>query len=49
MDNVKERTSLLMPELLTVAFCKKKTGRGSLLNRLSCPLDDPFGHETELN
>ena len=27
----------------------EKTGRGSLLNRLSCPLDDPIGHGTELN
>ena len=27
----------------------EKTGRGSLLNRPSCPLDDPVGQGTELN
>ena len=27
----------------------KKTGRGSLLSRLSCPPDDPINHGTELN
>ena len=48
MDNVKEWTSLFMPELLTMASRrKKKSGRGSLLNRLSCPPDDQIGHGTE--
>ena len=28
---------------------KKKTGRGSLLNRPSCPPDDPIGQGTGLN
>ena len=28
---------------------KKKTGRGSLLNRSSCPRDDPIGQGSELN
>ena len=28
---------------------KKKTGRGSLINRPSCVLDDPVGEGTELN
>ena len=39
MDNIKERTYLPTPELLTRASCKKKkkTGKGSL-NRPSCPL-----------
>ena len=27
----------------------EKTGRGSLLNRISCSPDDPIGAETELN
>ena len=36
MDNIKEWTSLPMPKLLTAASCRKKNGRGSLLNRLSC-------------
>ena len=27
----------------------EKTGRGSLLNRLSCPTDDPIGQGIELN
>ena len=33
MDKVKERISLPMPELLTMASRKKKTGSRSLLNR----------------
>ena len=41
-------TSLPMPELLTGASCRK-SGRGSLLNRPSCPLDDPIGQGTEAN
>ena len=28
---------------------KKRPITGSLLNRLSCPLDDPIGQGTELN
>ena len=43
MDNIKEWTPLPMPELLTKASCRKKTWRGSLLNRPSCPTDDPPG------
>ena len=39
MDNFKEWTFLPMPE----------TGRGSLLNRLSCPPSNPIGQGTELN
>ena len=47
-DNVKTWTSLLMSQLLTMASRKKKkTGRGSLLNRPSCPPDDPIGRGTE--
>ena len=48
MDKIKEWTSLPMPELLKRASCKKKTGKGSLLNRPSSPPDDPNGHGTEL-
>ena len=40
MDDIREWTSLPPAE---------KTGRGSLLNRLSCPSDDPIGKETELD
>ena len=47
MENIKEGTSSPMPELLTMASCIK-TGRGSLLNRLSCPSDDPIGKGTEV-
>ena len=36
MDNTKEQTSLPIPEMLTTASCRKKTGRGSVLNRPSC-------------
>ena len=35
-----------MPELLTLASCRK-TGRGSLLNHLSYPCNDPTGQGTE--
>ena len=49
MDNIKQWTSLPMPELLTRAYCKKKSGRGSLRNRPSCPPDDPIGQGTDLN
>ena len=48
MDNIKEWTYLPMPELLTKASCRKKTGRESLLNRPSYPPDDPIGQGTEL-
>ena len=41
MDNMKDWTSLPMPEL--------PTGRGSLLNHLSCSPDDLIGKGTELN
>ena len=40
MGYVKEWTSLSMPELLTMASRKKKTGRESLLSRPSCPPDE---------
>ena len=50
MDNNKELASLPMPELLTRDLCrKKKTGRGSLLNRPSCTPVDPICQGTELN
>ena len=56
IDNIKERTYMPMPELLTRASCRKqkqktkqKNGRRSLLNRPSCPPDDPIGQGTELN
>ena len=49
MKNIKEWTSLPIPELLTTATCGWKTGRGSLLNRSSCPSDDPISQGTELN
>ena len=48
MDDIKEWTSLPMPNLLTRAFCRKDWKR-SLLNRTSCPPDDPIGQGTELN
>ena len=48
MDNIKEWKSLLMPDLTTRASCKK-TGRGSLLIRSSCPPYDPVGQGTGLN
>ena len=48
VDNIKEWTSLPKPELLTKASCRM-TGRGSLLNRPSCPPDVPIGQGTELN
>ena len=49
MDNIKEWTSLPMPELLAKASCMEKTGRGCLLNRPSCPADNPIGQGNELN
>ena len=48
MDNIKERTSLPMPELPTKAFCmkdwKKISGESSLMSP-----NDPIGQGTELN
>ena len=39
-----------MPELLTVAFCRKDWKRiSSRLNRPSCPTDDSMGQGTEMN
>ena len=50
MVNIKEWTSLPLPELLTKTSCrKKKNGRASLLNRSSCPPGDPVGQGTELD
>ena len=51
MDNIKYLTSLPMPELLKMAFCKtkNKTGRKYLLNRLSSPSNSPISQGTELN
>ena len=53
MDNNKEWTSLLMPELLTKASCRKgllqKRLEEKRLNRPSCPHDDPIDQGTELN
>ena len=42
MDNIKDWISLPMPEP------QEKTGRGSLLNRPSCPFDESIGQGTEL-
>ena len=42
-------TSQSMVGMLTIAFCRKKTGRGSLLNCLPYPWYNPVGQETELN
>ena len=44
--DIKEWTSLSVPELQWSPA--EKTGRSSLLNRPSCPHDDPIGEETEL-
>ena len=41
-------SSLPIPELLTRASDKEKTGRESLLNRRSCRPDDPLGQWSEL-
>ena len=50
MGNMKESTSLPVPELLTMASRRKDGGRGSLLNRPTCPPppNDPTGHRSEL-
>ena len=50
MDNIKEWTSLLMPELFTRASCRKQTnkqtGSGSRLNCPLCLPNDPIGQGT---
>ena len=46
MDEVKEWMSSPMPR---DGLPQKKTGRGSLMNRPSCPPDDPSGQRTGLN
>ena len=48
VDNIKERTSLPIPELLTWPLAEE-SGRGALLSRSSCPPDDTIGQETEVN
>ena len=48
MDNVKELTSLPMPELLTRASCRKDWKRISAESSLMTP-SDPIGQGTELN
>ena len=48
MDNIKEWTSLPMSELLTRAPAEK-TGGEFLLNRPSCPPNDPISQGAELN
>ena len=42
LDRHRQRVDTTMSELLTLGFLQKKSGRGSLLNRPSCPLDDPI-------
>ena len=48
MDNIKQWTSLPVPELLAMASCRMINGREYLQNRLSCPPDEPIGQGTEL-
>ena len=48
MDNIKEWTSLPMPELLTRAYCRKDWKRISPESSIMSP-DDPIGHGTEMN
>ena len=48
MDNIKEWTYLSMPDLLKGPPAEN-TGRGSVLNRPSCPPNDPISQRTELN
>ena len=48
MDNIKERTSLPMPELLIMASCRKHWKKISALLSLTSP-DDAIGQGTELN
>ena len=50
MDNIKEWTSLYMPELLTTASCRKDWKRISAESLLMSPHPkDPIGQGTELN
>ena len=53
MDNVKEWTSLPMPELLTMASCRKVWKRISAESSLMCPPPphphDPISQGSELN
>ena len=43
MDNIDlEGTRLPMPKLLTTASCEKRLEEDFVLNRLSCPPDDPI-------
>ena len=48
MDNIKGWTSL-PSQNCSQGPPAEKTGRGSLLNRPSCPPDDPIGQGTDLN
>ena len=48
MDNVKEWTSLPVPELFRRAFCRKDWKRISPESSIMSP-DDPIGHGTEMN
>ena len=48
MDNIKEWTSSLCQNH-SQGPPTEETGRGSLLNCLSCPHDDPVSQGTELN
>ena len=47
MTNVQLCRTVILTELYL--FLPLSTERGSLLNRLSCPPDDPVGQGTELN
>ena len=53
MDNIKERTSLPMPELLTRVSCRKDWKRisaeSSLMPLPSPPPDDLIGRGSEVN
>ena len=48
MDNIKEWTSLPMPEPLIMASSRRKNRRGSLVNRPLCFPRDPLGQGTEM-
>ena len=45
MEKVKQWTSLPMPDLLMMAYCRKEWTRGSLLNRPLCFPDNPLVKE----
>ena len=49
MDNIKEWTSLPMPELLTGACCRKDWKRTSAESSFVFPPDDPIRQGTEMN